>query len=62
LSVRPYVRAVEFSYPAEDDTGAPLRWVASRVREKYSDAEPMSPDARQRIVQEFISFKVGTDG
>ena len=49
--------AYEFSYPTTTKTGEPIRWAPSRVRERYSKAEPMSPDARQRIVYEFIAFK-----
>jgi hypothetical protein len=51
------VMAYEFSYPSENADGAPIRWTPSRVRDTYSSAEPMSPDARQRIVYELISFK-----
>ena len=49
--------AYEFSYPSETRDGAPIRWAPSRQRDTYSSAEPMSPDARQRIVYELISFK-----
>ena len=51
------VMAYEFSYPSETRDGAPIRWAPSRQRDTYSSAEPMSPDARQRIVYELISFK-----
>lgn len=51
------VIAYEFSYPTENAEGAAIRWTPSRVRDTYSSAEPMSPDARQRIVYELISFK-----
>ena len=49
--------AYEFSYPSETRDGAPIRWAPSRQRDTYSSAEPMSPDARQRIVYELIAFK-----
>ena len=49
--------AYEFSYPSETRDGAPIRWATSRQRDTYSSAEPMSPDARQRIVYELIAFK-----
>ena len=51
------VMAFEFAYPTETSEGAPVKWATSRVRDTYSSAEPMSPDARQRIVYELISFK-----
>ena len=51
--------AYEFSYPSETRDGAPIRWAPSRQRDTYSSAEPMSPDARQRIVYELISFLQG---
>ena len=51
------VMAYEFSYPTETTEAAAIKWVPSRVRDTYSSAEPMSPDARQRIVYELISFK-----
>ena len=51
------VMAYEFSYPSETRDGAPIRWAPSRQRDTYSSAEPMSPDARQRIVYELIAFK-----
>lgn len=51
------VMAYQFSYPSETSNGDAINWATSRVRETYSSAEPMSPDARQRIVYELISFK-----
>ena len=56
-SVSQPVMAYEFSYPTETTEAAAIKWVPSRVRDTYSSAEPMSPDARQRIVYELISFK-----
>ena len=53
------VMAYEFAYPSENSTGEKIKWATSRVRETYSSAEPMSPDARQRIVYELISFLQG---
>ena len=49
--------AFTFAYPTETVSGKPIPWSESRVRETYSSSEPMSPDARQRIVHELISFK-----
>ena len=51
------VMAYEFSYPTESADGSAIHWTPSRTRDTYSSAEPMSPDARQRIVYELISFK-----
>jgi hypothetical protein len=56
-SVSQPTMAYEFSYPGETSDGTPIKWAQSRQRETYSSAEPMSPDARQRIVYELISFK-----
>ena len=53
------VMAYQFSYPSETTNGDAINWATSRVRETYSSAEPMSPDARQRIVYELISFLQG---
>ena len=49
--------AFTFAYPTETLSGKPIPWSESRVRDTYSSSEPMSPDARQRIVHELISFK-----
>ena len=49
--------AYEFAYPTETKAGDAIRWAPSRQRDTYSSAEPMSPDARQRIVYELIAFK-----
>ncbi|CAL6360254.1 unnamed protein product [Bathycoccus prasinos] len=49
--------AFTFFYPTETLSGKPIPWSESRERETYSSSEPMSPDARQRIVHELISFK-----
>jgi len=49
--------AYEFEYPIEAESGKPISWAVSRERETYSSAEPMSPNARQRIVYELLSFK-----
>ena len=49
--------AFTFFYPTETLSGKPIPWSESRTRETYSSSEPMSPDARQRIVHELISFK-----
>lgn len=49
--------AFTFFYPTETLSGKPIPWSNSRTRETYSSSEPMSPDARQRIVHELISFK-----
>ncbi|EEH57519.1 uncharacterized protein MICPUCDRAFT_26105, partial [Micromonas pusilla CCMP1545] len=49
--------AYSFAYPSVTSEDAPIRWTPSRQRDTYSSAEPMSPDARQRIVYELISFK-----
>ena len=49
--------AFTFFYPTETLSGKPIPWSESRKRETYSSSEPMSPDARQRIVHELISFK-----
>ena len=57
VSVAQPVMAYELSYPSETSEGTPIKWATSRQRDTYSSAEPMSPDARQRIVYELISFK-----
>ena len=49
--------AYEFTYPVEAESGKPISWAVSRERDTYSSAEPMSPNARQRIVYELLSFK-----
>ena len=49
--------AFTFAYPMETLSGKPIPWSESRVRDTYSSSEPMSPDARQRIVHELISVK-----
>lgn len=49
--------AYEFSYAVEAESGKPINWAVSRERDTYSSAEPMSPNARQRIVYELLSFK-----
>ena len=49
--------AYEFSYAIEAESGKPISWAVSRERGTYSSAEPMSPNARQRIVYELLSFK-----
>ena len=41
----------------EAESGKPISWAVSRERDTYSSAEPMSPNARQRIVYELLSFK-----
>ena len=49
--------AYEFTYAVEAESGKPISWAVSRERDTYSSAEPMSPNARQRIVYELLSFK-----
>jgi hypothetical protein len=49
--------AYEFEYATEAESGKPIGWATSRERDTYSSAEPMSPNARQRIVYELLSFK-----
>jgi len=55
--VRSESLAYEFSYAVEAESGKPISWAVSRERDTYSSAEPMSPNARQRIVYELLSFK-----
>ena len=55
--VRSESLAYEFSYAIEAESGKPISWAVSRERDTYSSAEPMSPNARQRIVYELLSFK-----
>jgi hypothetical protein len=49
--------AYAFEYAVEAESGKPISWAVSRERDTYSSAEPMSPNARQRIVYELLSFK-----
>ena len=49
--------AFTFFYPTETLSGKPIHNWGRRLAETYSSSEPMSPDARQRIVHELISFK-----
>jgi len=56
-SVKSDTLAYEFEYSIEAESGKPINWAVSRERDTYSSAEPMSPNARQRIVYEVLSFK-----
>jgi hypothetical protein len=56
-SVKSDALAYEFEYSIEAESGKPINWAVSRERDTYSSAEPMSPNARQRIVYELLSFK-----
>ena len=49
--------SVYLFYPMETLSGKPIPWWESACARRYSSSEPMSPDARQRIVHELISFK-----
>lgn len=50
--------AYSFKYPATID-GKPANIIFSRKPERYSSAAPLTPDARQRIVAELVSFPNG---
>lgn len=56
-TVKSEALAYEFEYATEAESGKPIGWAVSRERDTYSSAEPMSPNARQRIVYELLSFK-----
>ena len=50
--------AYTFKYPATIK-GQPANIIFSRKPERYSSAAPLTPDARQRIVSELVSFPNG---
>ena len=50
--------AYTFKYPATIN-GQPANIIFSRKPERYSSAAPLTPDARQRIVAELVSFPNG---
>lgn len=50
--------AYTFKYPATIQ-GNPAPVIFSRKPERYSSAAPLTPDARQRIVAELVSFPNG---
>lgn len=50
--------AYTFEYPATIN-GKPTNIIFSRKPERYSSAAPLTPDARQRIVAELVSFPDG---
>ena len=50
--------AYTFKYPATI-SGQPANIIFSRKPERYSSAAPLTPDARQRIVAELVSFPNG---
>ena len=56
-SARNDTLAFSFEYPLVSDEGRPLTWVTTRDAARYSDAAPLSADARQRIVLELANFK-----
>jgi hypothetical protein len=49
--------AYSFRLPASTAKGEPLSLVPSRRPERYSSAAPLSADARQRIVAEWLDLK-----
>lgn len=50
--------AYSFKYPATISR-KPANIIFSRKPERYSSAAPLTPDARQRIVAELVSFLDG---
>ncbi|KAK9829939.1 hypothetical protein WJX72_008758 [[Myrmecia] bisecta] len=48
--------AYEFQYPLQTAKGKSLPLIMSRKPERYSSAAPLSADARQRIVVEFVDI------
>jgi hypothetical protein len=51
------ILAYQYRYPVATASGKPLSMVMSRAPEKYSSAAPLSADARQRIVSEFVDLR-----
>lgn len=51
--------AYTFTYPLATSDGTKVPVTASRKPEKYSSAAPLTADARQRIVSQFVSLADG---
>ena len=57
--VRDETLAYTFTYPLKTADGVDIPITTSRKPEKYSSAAPLTADARQRIVSQFVSLSDG---
>eukprot|EP00798_Chlamydomonas_sp_ICE-L_P003868 gene3868-13931_t len=51
------ILAYKFKYPVETLSGKPLKMLLAHEPEKYSSAAPLTADARQRIVSEYLDLR-----